>query len=245
MKRFTTTALATLFAAPFLIATPVLAESHVTANDGSGEMTQDQSGAMATETDAANDPQAEAIVVTVGDAEITAGDVAIAVSALPPQIRQRPAEQVIPFTVEQLILRELILQDAEAKGITGDMSDDGMESDSASATDEMSEDGDTDTASNAQDDAMQSQQDAETIQAYMDQELGDVVTDETVQAAYDEIADNATTEVPPLEAVRPQIEQQLRQQAMRDLRNTLGDSVEIVYYGPDGQPREVSTTDNG
>ncbi|WOI56431.1 hypothetical protein [Palleronia sp. LCG004] len=243
MNRLTSTAIAALVAVPFAIAQPALAQSSSDTNSDTdmstssssesgqsgssgmsdtGSSTSSDSTASDSSSSASGDsdmsgssdmasPDEDAVVVSVGDSDITAADVTAAISALPPQMQQTPPEQLVPFAVEQLVLRELILQDAEEQGITGDVSDDQPEM--------------------AQENA--------TIEAYLNQQMEGVVTDDAVQEAYDEVAADTEEELPPLEAVRPQIEQQLRQERLAELRSDLMDGVEIVYYGPDGEPRET------
>ncbi len=224
MKRLTSTAIAALLAAPFAIAQPALAQTSdsATQSDQSTSGDQSMSGDQAGSGDATSGSatQEEQVIVTVDGTEITTTDVTRAVAGLPPQMQQTPAEQLVPFVVEQLVLRELIVQDAEEQGITGEP----PESASGDGSAEQSE---------------MAQQNA-TIEAYMEQQMEGVVTDEAVQSVYEDFEANATGEVPPLEDVRPQIEQQLRQQKLAELRTQLMEDVEIVYYGPDGEPRETS-----
>ncbi|WP_147115145.1 hypothetical protein [Tateyamaria sp. syn59] len=80
----------------------------------------------------------------------------------------------------------------------------------------------------AEDDAM--------VQVWLEQQFEDDITDETVQGAYDALAATSAQELPPLEQVRPQIEQQLRQQAYVDLQTELQQDAEIVFYDATGNP---------
>ncbi|SHI88385.1 hypothetical protein SAMN04488012_103203 [Palleronia salina] len=257
MKFLTTTAIAATLAAG-----PVLAEEHSNA-----EMSGDQTETAQTETmdssgmDGA-ETAADPLIVTVGTTEITASDVTAAVQSLPPQMQQRPAEQLIPFVVDQLVLRELILMDAartngqsaeseqqanaaDSSDSTGDETE--MASDDSAGSTEMSDDT-TDMAASDSSGAQSGQgmQDENaTIEAYVSDRMEGVVTDEAVQRVYDEAAANSDAELPPLEQVRPQIEQQLRAEEIASLRDELEEGVEIVFYGPDGQPREATTADQG
>ncbi|WP_143042311.1 hypothetical protein [Citreimonas salinaria] len=80
-------------------------------------------------------------------------------------------------------------------------------------------------------------------QVYLVRELENRVTDEAVQQTYDQIdqiAEQTEEELPPLEDVRLQIVQQLQQQAVQGHQQDLASDVEIVFYGPDGEPVEAS-----
>lgn len=153
------------------------------------------------------------LVATVGETEITGADVAAVIDTLPPQLRQQPPQLLLPMAVDSLVLRELVVQDARAQGLAEDPD---VQELVAGATE------------GAEDDAL--------LQVYLSREIDERVTDEAVQGVYDDLTQNAEGEVPPLEQVRPQIEQRLGQDALAELRAELGSDVEIVFYGPDGQP---------
>ncbi|TDL76228.1 hypothetical protein E2L08_14120 [Palleronia sediminis] len=212
MNRLSTTALALVLAAPLAIA-PALAQ-----DAGASQSTGGDAGASTQEM------SPDSVVVSVDGDEITFADVLAGVDALPPQIRQQlPPQQLVGIVVNQLVLRELILRDAEAQNLGDDP--------------EVAElqQGTTDRA-----------RDNAIAQVYVRRELESATTDDAIQQAYDAIKENAEGEVPPLEAVRPQLEQQLQERALSDLRERLEDGVEIVFYGPDGEPQEVSTgSDDG
>jgi hypothetical protein len=158
------------------------------------------------------------VIVRVGDADIRGSDISGAISLLPPQLQQQPPEMLVPMAVNQLIARELILKAAMA--------------------DDLAED--AEVVALVDGDQMASEQDA-MVQVWLQRELAGRVTDQDVQAEYDEIKANSEQEIPPLEAVRAQIEQQLRQEAFIGLEEDLRKDVEIVYYGPDGKPQTASS----
>ena len=156
------------------------------------------------------------VVVSVGDTDITAGQIRDMLSSMPPQVQTQPMELLVPLAVEELVMRELVLQKARSEGF-----------DESPQVQEMANGGDSENAlENA------------TIRAYLAERMRGAVTDETVQAAYDEAAANTGQEVPPLEEVRPQIEQQLRQRRLIEIRDELKNDIDVVYYGPDGEPRK-------
>jgi hypothetical protein len=218
-----TRVLAIVLASPIAIApAAVLAEQH-TGESGSGDSTSgEQSGQNGGSTDTgsasgdAASGESDRVIATVGDAEITTADIEAAVNALPPQMReQMPAEMLAQMAVDQLVLREMILQDAES--------------------DNLGEDPEVQQL--VEENQQRSEEDA-IVQVYVSRALEGVVTDESVQAAYDEIAAQTEEEVPPLEAVRPQVEQQVRQRKLAEIRDELRQQMEITYYGPDGEPQE-------
>ncbi|SFP24934.1 hypothetical protein [Tranquillimonas alkanivorans] len=156
---------------------------------------------------------ADALVATVGDAEIMTSDVRAAIGALPAQMRSQPPEMLVPFAIEQLVLRELIYQAAQAENLGEDPEVVALVEEAGQA---------------AEQDAM--------VQVWLQRELDAAVTDETVQQTYDQLQTGSDAELPPLEELRPQIEQQLRRQTVEDLRTGLQDDVRVMFYGPDGQP---------
>lgn len=158
------------------------------------------------------------LVVRVGETDINRSDVSGAISALPPQLRQQPPELLVPMAVNQLIAKELIYK--------------------AALADKLNED--SEVVALVEEAHSENEKDA-MVQVWIERELGDRVTDETVQAKYEEIKANSDQEIPPLEAVRAQIEQQLRQEAFSDVEEDLRKDVEIVYYGSDGKPQTASS----
>ncbi len=227
-----TRVLAMILAAPLTVA-PVaaLAEQHTNGQSGpTDSMSEDQGSSDSAEATSgesagsggsgeASDAQSEQLIATVGDTEITTADVEAAINSLPPQMRQQmPPETLARMAVDQLVLREVILQEARSENLSEDPE-----------VQRLTEE----AQSRSEDDAM--------VQVYVQRALDGAVTDEAVQETYDRIASQTEQEVPPLDAVRPQIEQQLRQERLGQVRDELVQGVEITYYGPDGQPIEAST----
>ncbi len=164
------------------------------------------------------DPGEDMVIVRVGDADIRGSDISQVISLLPPQMQQQPPEVLVPMAVNQLIARELILNAAMTENL----------------------DEDTEVAALIEENPTANTQDA-MVQVWLQRELDARVTDDNVKAKYDEIKDDSAQEVPPLEAVRAQIEQQLRQEAFMGLEEDMRKDVEIVYYGPDGEPQTASS----
>lgn len=192
----------------------------VTVPAQTGQATGQASQAQAPQTEGGQQPApgagADTLVATVGEGRITGGDVMAMIGALPPQLRQQPPEMLVPMAVDSLVLRELIVQEARAQNLAEDPEVQALVETAGQA---------------AQEDAM--------VQVYLQRELGSRVTDEAVQQAYDAVAQTAQGQLPPLEQVRPQIEQQLQQQALQGLRAELEGDVVVVFYGPDGRPMQA------
>ena len=167
--------------------------------------------------------QSDRLIAKVADTEIKTSDIEAAVTALPPQLRQQmPTEMLARMAVDQLVLRAMILEDAKSQNLGDDPEVQKM----AEANQQRSKD-----------DAI--------VQVYVQRALEGAVTDEKVQATYDEIASQSEEELPPLEAVRPQIEQQVRQQRLAEIRDELQQDVDVTYYGPDGEPQDASSSGSG
>ncbi|WP_150121013.1 MULTISPECIES: hypothetical protein [unclassified Sulfitobacter] len=218
----TTTALVvSLVAAPLYAQDPNSDTSNTQAQttQDEAEETSKTSGENAA-ADKSNSAEAEGglLVVRVGDEDINRSDVSGAISALPPQLRQQPPELLVPMAVNQLIAKELIYKAALADKLNEDSEVVALMEEARSANEK---------------DAM--------IQVWLQRELGNRVSGETIEAKYEEIKANSDQEIPPLEAVRAQIEQQLRQEAFADVEEDLRKDVEIVYYGSDGKPQTASS----
>ena len=196
------------------VATPVLAAQNDTASDSDIVLAQaETSEETATGEDAGSE---ETLVATVGDTDITNADLEEALAAMPPQLTQsQPAEALMPLALDQLVLRALVIEDARADGLA--------ESEEVTAIVE-------ETPERTVEEAM--------LQVYLQQEMEAAVTDEKVQQTYDDVAENSETEVPPLEEVRPQIEQQLQGMRLSELREELAGEYEVVLYDENGEPRE-------
>ncbi|WP_145953423.1 hypothetical protein [Oceaniglobus indicus] len=230
----TTTAVAAILALPLATAPPALAQDTGTASPGN---TMDQSPPE-TASDAAGETRADPLIVTVGETEITASDVTGAIGSLPQNLQQRPAEQLIPFVVDQLVFRALVLESIAADSDEANQT--ASEDMPSTEGSEPASDGAGTGGMSQTDKAQRMQADNAAVKSFMDERMEGVVTDEKVQAAYDAAAEKSEAELPPLKDVRLQIEQQLRQQELAALRRELEQTVDIVFYGPDGKPRDVS-----
>ena len=186
------------------------------AQDSAQQQSQEQSSQSATGSgQAAGDQQEDAIVATVGDAEIRGSDVMTVIGMLPPQLQSQPPQMLVPMALEQLILRELILEEARGQNLADDPEVQALVENSAQT---------------AEEDAM--------VQIWLDREMASVVTDEAVQQVYEGAQAQGAQDLPPVEEVRAQIEQHLRQQAMQDIRMRLREGADVVLYDPTGRPME-------
>lgn len=159
----------------------------------------------------------DAVVATVGGVEIRSSDVMGVMGMLPPQLQAQPPQMLFPIALDQLILRELILQEARAQGLDSDPEVIALREATAAA---------------AEEDAL--------VQVWLSRELSGAVTDDAVQEAYDAAQDQGRAQgqpaLPPLSQVRGQVEQALRQQEMRDLQIRLREGADIVLFDPAGRP---------
>ncbi|ETX26826.1 hypothetical protein [Roseivivax isoporae] len=215
---------------------PISAQESGQANAASGDaQTQDQTAQSGKNTGPAHEtadgqsvdtasaadgsrPESNALVVTVGDTDILSSDVSRQISMLPPQIRQQPPAMLVPMAINQLIMRELIVQAAMTENL----------------------DEDPEVIALVDDAERASTQDA-VVQVWLERALAERVTEEEVRAEYEEIKANTEQDLPPFKAVRAQIEQQLRQEAFAGLQENLREDVQITYYRPDGEPRTASS----
>ena len=177
---------------------------------------QQATGAQEMQQQAEGEAGPDAIVARVGDADIMRSDVLGVIGALPPELQQQPAEMLIPMALDQLVLRELILQKAREAGLEDDPDVDALLADMPDASEE------------ARENAM--------VQVWLDRELEGAVTDQKVQETYGTIENQMGDQVPPLEQIRPQIEQELRRLAFLELSEGLHTNADVTLFGPDGEP---------
>lgn len=162
----------------------------------------------------------DAVVATVGSAEILGSDVTTFIGTLPPQLQSQPPQMLLPMALDQLILRELILEDARNQNLADDPEVVALAGPSAQA---------------AEEDAM--------VQIWLGREMANVVTDEAVQQAYDEAQAQGQQDLPEIEEVRPQIEQYLRQQEIQNIGVRLREGAQIVLFDATGRPMEQQQGD--
>lgn len=175
------------------------------------------SGALQSGEAVAGDP----IIARVGDKEIMRSDVIGVLEALPEEIRQQPEETLVPLAVEQLILREILLEKAQEAGLENDPEVEALVAGAeAGAGDEAA----------LRENAM--------VQIWLDRALEDAVTEQAVEQTYENVQDQFGDDVPPMAEIRPQLEEEVRRQAFLDLSATLQENADVTLYGPDGEPIE-------
>ncbi|MFZ3585119.1 hypothetical protein ACOI1H_23730 [Loktanella sp. DJP18] len=181
----------------------------------SSDAMQQPSASSTTQSGSAEQP--DVVVATVGGSVIMSSDVLTVIDMLPPQLKTQLPEMLVPMAMEQLILRQLILAEAQAQNLAEDPEVIALTEGATQA---------------AEDDAI--------VQVWMGREMANAVTDETVQQEYDRASGQTDQELPPLADVRPQIEQHLRQQALQAIRTNLRAGADIVFFDATGNPVEQS-----
>lgn len=213
------TAIAAIISLPFTTGAAFAQDTQQSAGQAettstqSGDATQQQSPSSSTQN--GSDSQPDVVVATVGGSNIMSSDLMTVIDMLPPQMKSQPPEMLVPMAMEQLILRQLILAEAQAQN--------------------LAEDAEVIALIGG---ATQSAEDDAIVQVWLDREMANVVTDEAVQNAYNEASGQNEQELPPIAEVRPQIEQYLRQQAMQDIRIELREGADVVFFDATGNPVE-------
>ena len=185
--------------------------------------TQQQSGqASNAPGQAGGTQQPDSVVARVGDAEILGSDVMTVIGTLPPQLQSQPPQMLVPIALQQLILRELILEEARSQNLADDPEVVALV-----------------------DGATQAAEENAMVQVWLNRQMANVVTDEAVQGVYEDAQAQGQQELPELSVVRPQIEQHLRSQAMQDIQTRLRQGADIVLLDPTGRPVEQQQTNQG
>lgn len=162
-------------------------------------------------------PGGNLLVATVGDAEIREADVMAALQSLPPQARQQPPQVLVPAVVNQLILRELVLDEARAQGLEEDPEVVAMVGGGGPEALEQA-----------------------LVQVWFQRELADRVTDEDIEAAYADLQEANPDMDQELAEVRPQIQNMLQRQAAQTVGAELRQNAEITFYDEAGDPVEMT-----
>jgi hypothetical protein len=190
------------------------------AAQGSAAQTQQQAGAGEQQGGKGHVPPGrDPLVATVGEAEICGDDVLTVIGLLPEPLRVQQPDMLVPIALDQLVFRALILEQARDLNLSEDPEVQSLVQQSSTT---------------AEENAM--------VQVWLRRELQNTVNDQAVQEAHDQLSRTSSGELPPLEQVRPQIEQHLRQQAPADIRQRLGERGDVIFYGPSGQPMQPSQT---
>lgn len=192
--------------------------------DTSGTANQAQSGTPSNASGSGQSIAPETVLAMVGDSEIMGAEVIEFISALPPRMREQPPQVLASMALDQVILRELLLQEAQSQNLSED----------PRVTEIVDQ-----QAELAQEDAM--------VAVLLEDELAERVSAEQVQQAYDQLQTRTADgqNLPPLDALRPQIEQQLQQQAVRALRDELMQDADVVVYGAEEPGSGASAADSG
>lgn len=179
-------------------------------------------GTAAAQGTAADPAGQNLLIVTVGEAEIREADVMEALRNLPPQARQQPPQVLVPAVVNQLILRELVLEEARAAGLEEDPEVTAMVAGGGPEALEQA-----------------------LVRVWFERELADRVTEEDIQAAYEDMQQANPDMQQSLEEVRPQIQTMLQRQAAQTVGTELRQDAEVTFYDEAGNPVEMTPDDQG
>lgn len=213
-SKMRSTAIAALLSLPLATGAAFAQQSQGT-DQTQEQPSQSGSGQTSSGQASGSEQASDAVVATVGSTEILSSDVMTFIGTLPPQLQSQPPQMLLPMALDQLVLRELILEDARSQNLADDPEVIALAGTSAQA---------------AEDDAM--------VQVWLDREMANVVTDEAVQQAYDEAQAQGQQDLPAIEEVRPQIEQYLRQQEIENIGLRLREGAQIVLFDATGRPIE-------
>jgi len=156
----------------------------------------------------------DTLVATIGDAEIRTSDVMRAIGELPQPLGSQPPEMLAAAAIQQLVVREAILQQARGAGLAQDPEVQALVAEAARAAEENA-----------------------LLQVWLERELQTRVPPRSVNQAYAALQAITTGQLPPLEQLRGRIEQNLRRQAMEEIQRSLLADADITLFGADGQPR--------
>ncbi|MBL3675775.1 hypothetical protein [Paracoccus aerius] len=156
----------------------------------------------------------DGLLATIGGVEIRNSDLLTAVGALPPPLTAHPPEIVASLVLQQLLLREAIVQKARSQNLAQDPEVQSLVSKATQAAEKHA-----------------------LVQVWLQRELESRVTPESVEQAYAALQAVSSNEVPPLEQLRQQLEEGLRRQAFEEIETSLLTGADITFYGPDGKPR--------
>ena len=202
-------ALLSVAAGSFSLATPALsAEEEVTPLERQTEIQENAPSEI-------QGQQQDQLIATVGEGEIHRSDVMQAITGLPPRAQQTPPEMLFPAVLDQLITRELIMQEARAQN--------------------LQEDPEVKELAQPQSDAAVEQA---MVQVWISRKVADRITDEQVQATVDKLkSQNPDLQETP--GLTQQVKQALQVQAIADISDELRKDAEVTFYGAAGEPVEA------
>ena len=184
--------------------------SAASGQDGNQSGDQQSSGQQAGSGDQSGEDR---LIAKVNDIEIRQSDVVNAIENLPPQAQQMPQQMLVPIVVDQLLTRELILEQGQTENLQADPA--------------------VVTIIERQTQALEDQA---VVNVWIERELAERITDERVQAAYERFKSANPDSTVTMEDARPQLEQALRQEVMKELAAELREDAAIVFYDASGNP---------
>ncbi|GGF75173.1 hypothetical protein GCM10011402_29820 [Paracoccus acridae] len=182
--------------------------------DTGAEQAQPLESAQGADGQSSSGAVTDGLLATIGGVEIRNSDVLTAIGALPPPLTAHPPEIVASLVLQQLLLREAIVQKARSQNLAQDPEVQSLVSKATQAAEKHA-----------------------LVQVWLQRELESRVTPDNVEQAYAALQAVSTNEVPPLEQLRPQLEEGLRRQAVEEIETSLLTGADITFYGPDGKPR--------
>lgn len=153
------------------------------------------------------------LIAKVNDVEIRQSDVVTAIENLPPQVQQMPQQMLVPIVVDQLLTRELILEQGQTEN---------LQTDPAVVT--MIEE------------QTQALEDLAVVNVWIERELAERITEERIEEAFERFQSANPDSTVTMEDARPQLEQALRQEVMKELAAELREDAAIVFYDASGNP---------
>ncbi|HEV2126887.1 MAG TPA: hypothetical protein VGW38_29400 [Chloroflexota bacterium] len=178
-----------------------------------------QTGSAGQQATAGGQPGDNRLIVTVNDVEIRQADVLNAIQNLPPQVQQMPPQMLLPIVVKQLLTRELILDRGRAENLQTDPAVLAIVKPQTQALEDQA-----------------------VVNVWIERELAERVTEERINAAYEQFRAANPDSTVTLAVARPQLEQALRQEAMRQLSAELRSGASIVFYDASGNPVPANTS---
>ncbi len=163
------------------------------------------------------------LVVTVNGSEIRQSDIRDAISTLPPQMQQMPEEMLVGLALDQLVARQLILEEANSQQLAEDPE-----------------------VKQLVDSMLNRLTEQAVVQVWLTRELEGEITEERLREEFDRYQQANSQSDLTFEQARPQIEQALRQQVMSNVTDRLRQGADVVFFDASGNPvAEPENADSG
>ncbi|MEX2375840.1 MAG: hypothetical protein WD942_09705 [Dehalococcoidia bacterium] len=212
------TAVAALLGSTALIAPTVAQDNQAQPEQAESGTTSSTAGTGETGTAGEN-----ILLATVNGVEIRQSDVTQVIASLPPQMRQLPPEMVVSMAVDQVVTRELFLEEARSQDLGNDPE---VQSLVEPLVEQLTEQ------------AM--------VQVWLARQFSEGVDETRLQEEFAEFQTaNPDSEIT-FEQARPQLEQAVRREVLADLTVNLSERADIVFYDASGNPvAPADSTESG